>query len=119
MFPRMRSSPAIQLGLCIVKKRKLPRVLTLKSVEEFRRALMRERAVCDRKGQEFSLVAYEMAPHVAQSLRSLVHGLSERIRQTDETGWLDQSRVGVLLPDTPRGGAETVARDLSQLIGPA
>ena len=37
-----------------------------------------------------------------------------RIRSTDEAGWLDEQRLGVILPDTPIEGARKVAADLSQ-----
>jgi len=90
----------------------------VKSRDEFREAMNRERAVCDRKKQEFSVVAFDLTssgePH---PFHKLVHVLSDRIRQTDDPGWLDRKRVGVLLPDTSSLGARTLARDVCRTIG--
>ena len=93
---------------------------TVKTREAFREALIRERAVCDRKVQEFSLLAFEVQTSTdSQPFRKLVHVLSERIRQTDEAGWLDQKYLGVLLPDTSSSGARTLARDICHRSGAA
>ena len=100
------------------RKVSLSQTRTVKSHDSFRESLVRERAVCDRKGQEFSLLAFELeSPTASQRLSRLVQVLGERIRQTDEAGWLDQKCLAVLLPDTPPSGARTVAQDLCELMG--
>ena len=47
-------------------------------------------------------------PHVR-----LARLLRRRLRTTDEAGWLDLDRIGVVLPATPPRGAWKVADDAS------
>jgi lipopolysaccharide/colanic/teichoic acid biosynthesis glycosyltransferase len=42
----------------------------------------------------------------------LVHVLRKRLRSTDEVGWLDSERIGVVLPDAEESGAWKVADDV-------
>jgi lipopolysaccharide/colanic/teichoic acid biosynthesis glycosyltransferase len=79
----------------------------LNSKDEFHVILKRERARSDRNGQGFSVVAFRAGCQdannaFAECLKSV---LLQRVRMTDEIGWLDEQRIGVLLCNTPTEGA--------------
>ncbi len=57
--------------------------------------------------------AAEFAPATWEMLAKL---LPDRLRMTDEAGWLDDDRVCAILPFTPPGGAVKVADDLCLLF---
>ncbi len=91
------------------------------SVEEFREILQRERARTDRTGREFSLVGFDIEcsfnPNDVDAMaQSLVRLLKPRVRTTDEVGWFDKHRIGVVLPDTPTQGAWKLAKGVCQAI---
>lgn len=89
--------------------------LDIHSEEEFREILCRERARTDRTKSEFSLLVFEFeqSGNTHLETKSLANELNGRLRSTDEVGWLDRSRIGVILPDTPAEGAWRVADDIS------
>jgi lipopolysaccharide/colanic/teichoic acid biosynthesis glycosyltransferase len=79
---------------------------------EFAAILNRERDRSDRTGQELSMVVYEVGNDHGKSAsaRHLVSILRHRIRSTDEIGWLEDGRIGVVLPHTvPEGAWKFVA----------
>jgi lipopolysaccharide/colanic/teichoic acid biosynthesis glycosyltransferase len=80
----------------------------------FRRVLARERARSDRSGDRFSLIAF--APRnvdsAAEMQQHLVKILRRRLRLTDEIGWLDEGKLGIVLPATPPRGAWHLADDV-------
>jgi len=88
------------------------------SVEEFRAILERERARSDRSGDRFSLVVFDA--EIFETRETLEHLLIEvlytRIRPTDEVGWFDKAKVGVVLPDTPPLGARKLAGEICRKI---
>jgi lipopolysaccharide/colanic/teichoic acid biosynthesis glycosyltransferase len=45
-------------------------------------------------------------------LQSLIQSLRDRVRSTDEIGWFDDNRIGVLLPYTSRDGAQKFIDDI-------
>mgnify|MGYP000521884208 CR=1 FL=1 len=76
------------------------------AADVFRAVIERERHRCDRNHHVFALVVFAMAPEwrdkvPAQFLETLPH----LVRCTDEVGWLDDTRVGVMLPETQAHGA--------------
>jgi hypothetical protein len=76
----------------------------LSSEDEFHVILRRECARSDRNGHGFSVVAFNVGGEstrsaLAERLTSVVF---QRLRATDEMGWLDDERIGVLLYNTPR-----------------
>jgi lipopolysaccharide/colanic/teichoic acid biosynthesis glycosyltransferase len=86
----------------------------LLSVRQFRQVLTRERARTDRSGDRFCLLAFTSrdpatSPNLHLQLSSI---LRRRLRSTDEAGWLDRSRIGVMLPGTPPRGAWKLAEDV-------
>ena len=88
------------------------------SEKRFRIVLERERARADRNGHQFSLVAFRVGnPEIdIAQVQHLTHILTNRIRLTDETGWLDNQRIGVFLPYTSAAGVWRLADDVCQAI---
>lgn len=76
--------------------------------------MARERARTDRSGDQFSLVVFSPAnPALDSEMHShLARILRRRLRATDEAGWLDKRRIGVVLPGTRPHGAWKVADDV-------
>jgi lipopolysaccharide/colanic/teichoic acid biosynthesis glycosyltransferase len=88
--------------------------------EDFHRVIEREQARVDRHGGQFSVVVFEpdgVAGGNGQ-FHALASVIAHRIRLTDEAGWLDERRIGVLLPDTAADGAWYLAGDVCRLSGP-
>ena len=107
----------VHLGLGIQKDQVSARD-GIRSPKEFRAILNRERARVNRNGHEFSLVVFDLGNvnHNSAYTRHLMHVLSHRVRATDETGWLDERRIGVALPYTAPEGALKMAHDVCQII---
>jgi len=91
---------------------------TICSVEEFRAILERERARSDRSGGSFSLVVFDSETFETREANEhlLIKALYTRIRPTDEIGWFDKAKVGVVLPDTPPFGARKLAEEICRKI---
>ena len=80
------------------------------STEQFSVVLDQERARVDRTGREFSLVVFEgRDPRRARVLQKILGG---RLRASDQVGWMDDQRIGVILTDTPVEGAWKFADDV-------
>jgi len=111
MLKRFRI-PAVQHGSGSEAAEGLP------SPEQFRRVLALERMRCDRNGSHFSLL--RLQPHGADDacIDQLCRVLSSRLRETDLVGWVDHGRLGVLLPETSRSGASTVAAAVWRRLAP-
>lgn len=90
----------------------------IRSAEEFRAILDRERARSNRTGHQFSLVVFDVEDVNGDSarVRRLAHVLSHRVRGTDEIGWFDERRIGVVLPYTAPDVAWKVPDDVCQMI---
>lgn len=90
----------------------------MRSVQEFRAILDRERARANRNGHEFALVVFDLrnVNHNSAYARHLAHVLSHRVRATDEIGWFDEQRLAVALPYTAPEGALKVADDVCRTI---
>ena len=90
---------------------------TIYSREDFHRIVQREQARVDRHGGQFSVVVFE-PDGVARGngqFHALASVIAHRIRLTDEGGWLDEQRIGVVLPDTAPDGAWYLADDVCRL----
>jgi len=72
------------------------------STRDFSSIINRERDRSDRTGQGFSLVIFEVGNGKTRSdsARNLVPILIHRVRSTDAIGWLEDGRIGVILPHT-------------------
>lgn len=82
------------------------------SDREFASILNRERDRADRTGQELSMVVFEVGADNGNSAaaRHLAPILAHRTRSTDDIGWLEDGRIGVVLPHTmPEGAWKFVA----------
>jgi lipopolysaccharide/colanic/teichoic acid biosynthesis glycosyltransferase len=98
------------------RTRGAPRVAEFHDVGQLRQVLERERTRADRTGDPFSLLT--LTPQrgcfeLATSLR-LAKFLKRRLRLTDDAGWLDDRRIGVVLAHTPAQGAWRVADDICE-----
>jgi lipopolysaccharide/colanic/teichoic acid biosynthesis glycosyltransferase len=89
--------------------------------DQFRTLILHECARCDRNAHSFSLIQIDLRSNVRdigrdgrQAVRSLSRGLVQRMRSTDEVGWLDGHSIGVFLPETERDGAQSLAQDACQ-----
>jgi lipopolysaccharide/colanic/teichoic acid biosynthesis glycosyltransferase len=93
-------------------------LLAILNVEQTKRALHRERCRCDRSGGNFSLVCLTPRAGDHEFTARLLPLLAQRLRTTDEVGWLDEERIGVLLHDTDANGAWTVVQSIDRLLTP-
>jgi len=77
------------------------------SAREFASILNRERDRADRTGQEFSLVAFDVPTDHRKfaAARTLLEILIQRIRSTDDIGWLRDGRIAATLPHTKADAA--------------
>ena len=90
----------------------------LRSAHELQTILEQERNRADRTGREFSVVVFDVgnSDQDRAAVRHLVQVLDQRLRSTDEVGWFDEGRIGVVLPDTPAEGAWMLADDVCETI---
>jgi len=88
------------------------------TAEQFCTILEQERARADRKGHQFSMVVFDTGDLKAESIQAqhLACVLVKRIRLTDQVGWFDGRRIGVVLPGTSVIGAWALADDVCQAI---
>ncbi|MEM9352746.1 MAG: sugar transferase [Planctomycetota bacterium] len=76
--------------------------------------LERARFLASRSDSTFCLVAFEIdypSPN-GPGVQELAEILEERLRITDDKGYLADGRIGVVLPETPAEGAHVVARQV-------
>jgi len=96
----------------------------VRSHREFASILNRERDRADRTEQGFSLVVFEIGTDGENSAcaRLLVPILTNRVRSTDDIGWLENGRLGVVLPHTTPDSAwkfvENVRHALNGVTAP-
>ncbi len=87
------------------------------SEEQFRSSLARERAIADRNGHSFSVLTLQPSPTEDHKLADRLCGLSrEELRVSDEIGWFDGKRVGILLPYTANSAAALVADRITRRV---
>jgi lipopolysaccharide/colanic/teichoic acid biosynthesis glycosyltransferase len=102
------------------KRRSLPAELSeLRSVDQLRNILHRERVRADRSGIGFAMLKFVAREDATsqETLVCLIKILKHRLRCTDEIGWLGELQVGVVLPCTPVSGARNLANDVCQRFG--
>jgi lipopolysaccharide/colanic/teichoic acid biosynthesis glycosyltransferase len=85
-------------------------------IEQFAAALERERARADRNGHQIAVALIPVRPADGVRTSHLLEVLRHRLRVTDEAGWYDESRVGVLMPYTSCQGAWHMVQDLCRLM---
>lgn len=88
--------------------------LPFASIAQMRHILEKERARAERTHEEFSLISIQCRPSddAERMWMCLAEFLRDRLRITDDAGWLDNGRLGVLLPATPADGAWKVVDDI-------
>ena len=76
--------------------------------------LERARFQANRTDTTFSVIAFSVKPSDCdgKGVHVLANILHERLRITDDKGYLEDGRIGVVLPDTPEAGAHVVAHDV-------
>ena len=91
---------------------------TLDPQTKFIKSIERERARTDRNGNGFSLISYSVNKSKLDrpSNRRLLSILPERMRLTDELGWIDNEHVGVLLYATKWEDAGRFAAQIDDTI---
>lgn len=100
--------------ICRPARHALPSIY---STAQFRAALARERARVDRNGHQIALVLIQVNGRQRTSKAPrLIDVLKGRLRLTDEAGWFDSSRVGVLMPCTSCKGAWHMVADLCRIM---
>ena len=89
------------------------------SAREFASIINRERDRTDRTGQEFSLVVFATGDgsRRSASLRNFVAILAQRIRPTDDIGWLEDGRIAAALPHTIPDGAWKFVENVRRILG--
>jgi lipopolysaccharide/colanic/teichoic acid biosynthesis glycosyltransferase len=84
------------------------------SPHQTRFILERERSRADRSGDPLSVISF--APRCPQEsktcLQFLIKSCKERLRGTDEIGWLDAQSICAILPGTGEEGARKVVDDI-------
>ena len=90
----------------------------VRSHREFASILNRERDRADRTGQGFSLVVFVLGTdgENSSSARLLVPILTNRVRSTDDIGWLEDGRLGVVLPHTAPDSAWKFVGNVRQAL---
>ncbi|HEY1785807.1 MAG TPA: sugar transferase, partial [Pirellulales bacterium] len=88
------------------------------SVERLLTIINRERARADRSGIPFSVLRFTPADRASdlETFACVAKVLKRRLRITDDAGWLGQSQLGVVLPDTGAAGANRVASDVQNAM---
>ena len=86
----------------------IPECPTIYSVADFDVIIAKEKARADRNSHLFSLVSFEIDPSDSSkdSVACFANYLMNRIRITDQMGWLDTDSIGVLLFNSSRVEAE-------------
>ena len=89
------------------------------SEENFCEAVKDERNRADRNFGVFSLIVLnlELLDGFPQEIDKIAKTIQRRKRQIDRFGWIDRQRMGIVLPDTPKSGAEKLSQDLSNEPG--
>ena len=95
-------------------------VSVIQSQESFRASIIRERQRVDRNKHIVSLLLFTVGKQNADGVmaQQLAHLLAERIRSTDEAGWFDNKRIGIILPDTCADGAYKLANEICKAFNP-
>ena len=86
----------------------IPEDSTIHSVADFDVILAKEKARADRNNHVFSLVSFKITPLISDkdSIIYFAHYLKNRIRITDDIGWMDKDSIGVLLFNSLKFDAE-------------
>lgn len=83
---------------------------------QLRLEIERARAVRANRNLSLLILGYERPlDPTGKMIEQLADRVLQRVRMTDELGWLDGGQLGVILPDTTHDGAQKLADDVCQL----
>ena len=102
-----------------LKRRRSERSLRgIKSAQELRTIMIRERCRVDRNSHVFSMVFFgvDQAGSNGPPAPWLAEVLTRRMRAADEAGWFDKNHIAVVLDHTDADGAWKFARDVCDLV---
>ncbi|NUO82086.1 hypothetical protein HUU05_18600, partial [candidate division KSB1 bacterium] len=90
----------------------------LLSAKQLHAVMERERGRADRNNHEFSVIILALGNNAARRdfSRRVAQTLFQRVRFTDDAGWLDVQHLGLVLPETSAAGAQKLANDLRMLF---
>jgi len=82
------------------------------TINDFHTILKRERSCSDRNNHGFSLIVFDVGILEKHKIlaKNLLDLLTSRVRISDDVGWFDERRVGILLPDTSSKDAGLLAK---------
>lgn len=91
----------------------------IKSYEVFHADLEHRQAMAWNQRYNFSFVLFDVQSVTAgqSQTKEVSRLLVNRIRSTDEAGWVGDDQLGVILPYTPTSGAARLAEDLQSRVG--
>ncbi len=94
---------------------KVPIQSGIYDVPVFSALIRHERCRADRAGKAFALVSFTLVEKASSpsQVKALCDRLAEAMRSIDEIGWMEDGRIGVLLPATTLEGAHQYARRAS------
>ena len=84
------------------------------SLSNFQKIIEMERCRVNRNGGSFVIVVFNLEKFQLELnlLSKLVQRIIRRSRITDQIGWYDYNRLGVVLPETSTLGAQKFIQDL-------
>lgn len=83
---------------------------------EFKKRIAAQRNISNRGKYEFSLLVYSTTTKGFSWEPRVIREMVKRVRSVDEIGWIDNERIGLILPYTSADGAEKVASLISNAI---
>lgn len=98
---------------------KVRRAEQLQPEDDFLRALAREAGRSQRTGEPFSVVRLTGRRASDEDFALVSKFCADRLRITDEAGWIDARTIGILLPSASLFEARTVARHVFAALGEA
>jgi len=106
----------------LLKSKKSDPLCGVYSEKEFRALLDHERRRSNRTKEKFSVAVFDVGDVETEEMDKaclLPDNLVGTSRSTDEVGWFDKNRIGVLLPDTTAKGAKHFTRYFSTTLSSA
>jgi hypothetical protein len=84
------------------------------SLSDFQKIVEMERCRVNRNGGSFVIVVFKLEKTQLELnlLTKLVQRIVQRSRVTDQIGWYDYNRLGIILPETSTIGAQKFIQDL-------
>jgi lipopolysaccharide/colanic/teichoic acid biosynthesis glycosyltransferase len=89
----------------------------VRSREDLRHVLQKERARTDRSGRPLHWVIFRLddAQHAPRLLKDLGDIIAARARHADEVGWFEETAVCAILPETDQAGVQCFVNGVRQL----